>query len=246
MTKLLTVAFGMVAAALVGVHPAHADALNITYLTQVCATASATSGGVSDSDGGCVNVPSLETATALAGSSSATSLADLITYNIGPNGFRAALSTEATALSNTLLAGEQATGQGNSLFNLSFDLTVPHTYEFVGEVTLLGTLTNGSPSGEVSFTGPGVSFSTFGGVPVVGLGVLMPGAYLITVHSQSDAFTSSGGFPSSIASSVAAFDLHMLPGDGVTAIPEPTSIILLGTGLIAALGRQRRRRGGRL
>ena len=238
MTKKITVLIGIVFVSVAGVRPAHADAINIIYTMQACADAAAMSGDISNTDHQCTTFPTGVGAGALSPSSAGSGGADITTYSLGPSAFRALLSTEATALSNTLMPNEQATGQGRAFFNLSFDLLLPHIYEFVADVTLSGV--NDTPIGSVVFTGPGISFNTVGG-PTAGIGILAPGSYLLRASAQSNALTGTGGAAASNALATALFDLHMgaIP---VTAVPEPTSMMLLGTGLIGLATRKLRKR----
>ena len=218
-----------------------ATAINIATTAEVCASATASSGGTTVSNSMCTSPPEI-TATAANGLAVADASGTQFT-SVSPSSFSGLLRTSASTLMG--LTDDSASAQGYSIFIVTFEVTVPHTYDLSGE---LNHFTEGfaSSTPHIQFTGGTVNDmqSTTGGifetVPFHFSGTLLPGVYTLLARSQDDAFADAleNAFSGTGQSGV-GFELTLTE---VAAVPEPSALALFASGGITLLGMFGRRK----
>lgn len=158
-----------------------------------------------------------------------------------------------TADGFTSMQGEAGTYSSSVAFGATFDLTSPVEYAFTGVFRAASSSSQPPPPGsgeaewEISLTRPveggplplPTSFREQGTGPAVRSfsGTLLPDRYILFVVGRVEGNVLPAGVRSGNAGFNFTFDLT--PVDAA-AVPEPTSMLLLGTGLAGIFGYRRR------
>lgn len=143
-----------------------------------------------------------------------------------------------TGRTSSVSVGPLGDSAASAIFDLSFELDARHAYDFEAAFEALGAgswqthlrQSPGEPDQSLLFsfisnTGPQLQ--------VRRRGSLDPGRYLLTVRSDAAGNTIFGGRPSGESTFTFAFDM--------TPVPEPGSLLLVGSGALGLLARVRRR-----
>lgn len=155
--------------------------------------------------------------------------------NIGSGGFS---GTGTATVGFSVLETEEVFA--HSLFEVSFDLTSPHSYTLTGDLT--ANVDGGSALGVFELVGPtplGFSAIDFASQVLSSSGVLAPGSYQLTVLALMypgetiEEFSFMGG--------TATYDFNFLLQESTTPAPEPGTLALLAFGLmgLGLAGRKR-------